>query len=175
MSYDFFIYSPSEQPVNKQDLKAELEKQGWIVFFTLGGWKIEQILSPDGPIENGAVLLTCEANNKNLPRFVEAVQNNDIQTLSSMLEDYKIDFCGIWWSHFDWNKDYPSEALEANDKFRPEGFVDAVKQAHTQYSFDVSYEDFYLYVAQTIGDLVGGVLEDPQTGVIEFIKAKNHE
>lgn len=165
---DFFIYSPSEQPVNKEDLKAELEKQGWKVFFALGGHEIKEIVSSNGPIENGAVLLTCESDNKNLPRFVEAVQNNDIETLNSMLENYKIDFCGLWWSPFDFEKDYGSKTWESNRDFYPEGAHEHLKQARTHYSFDVSYEDFYLYVAQAIGDLVGGVLEDPQTGVVEL-------
>ena len=174
MSYDFFIYSPSEQPVNKEDLKVELEKRGWKVFFAApsSGPQIKGIVSSSGPLENGAFLLTCEADDENLPRFVEAVENDDLERLNAMLENYEIDFCGLWWSLFDFVKEYGADAEEAAQRFGSQELAAAIKQARTHYSFDVSYEDFYLYVAQAIGDLVGGVLEDPQTGAIEFKEAK---
>ena len=176
MSYNFHIYSPGEQPVLKEELKAELERQGWPIAFCSGGGDIENIVSSEGLIENDAFIVTCEPDGVNIYRFRKAVESKDIKALNEMLNKEGIggvDFCGICWKPFDFNRDYGPEVLEANRKFYPAGFATALQQARTEYSLEGSFGEFYLFVAQAIGGLVGGMFEDSLQGTIEFITARN--
>lgn len=164
------LYSPSEVPVAKEDLKAELEKRGWVVFFAAFGPN-ENIVAPQGPLENASTIYCCGNDDENLSDFVQAAENNDIATLEAMLESYKIDYCAISWSPFDFEKDYGADAWAVRSA-EPEKEHLALQQARLCYVFDMSYEEFHLDVAQSIGDLVGGLLEDPQSGEIEFKTAR---
>ena len=120
-------------------------------------------------------MITCPTDDKNYPRFVEAVQQNDVEALNKMLDSAGIegvDFCGVWWSRFDVNKDYTSEELKSLAETRGDDYIAVLNQARTHYAFDVSYDEFYLSVARAIAELVGGMIEDPQEGSVEFVNAK---
>ena len=177
MSHVMNVYSPRTPPLLKEELKAELERQGYIVAFYAGTSTRGEMVSQSGPFDSSTKLAACKAASENAERFQMVVAAGDMPALIEMINALQVEWCEIssqvpYDISDSWGEDEIEELMDDYD-CGPE-YVEALRRAKSEYAFSTSlfFDDFMEKVWRAVGSIVGGILDDSERGVIEFVTAR---
>jgi hypothetical protein len=167
MSYDLFLYSPNAQPVNRDDLVKALATKGWSVVVTL--YAENKALS-SGPIANDFIRGARSA--ETAKQIIEHLGNEKV--LEDIFTYAECGSCGVTF-------DQPySDPLEEEDLREQEKIVGAevvgyMRQAKIRYNVygNSLSADFMVIVGEALGELAGGLLEDPQGATYVLVTGRN--
>ena len=174
MSYDLFIYSDNDKAVAKEELKSELEKQGWKIAFLSGS--ADAILKAQGPMEESVVVAGWDADDKEVAQFEALASQGNIRELMKLAGESEAAVgCVVYVTiPYDYAAGYDVEELEEFKEMNSPDYIEAVSKAKSHYYVRTAAGrsplsfDYQEQVWRVIGDLAGGLIEDPQEGTHEI-------
>lgn len=181
MSYDLFIYSRHNAPVQRGVLRDALKQRGWEVRILesdsfLGSEPL--VLLPDDGVLDDSLLAGWRVGQKNSGLLHEMFKAGNGATLTELFtQEYAFATCGLDVTFpFVYNPD--DLEYESEDELRRivgDTVVDYRKDAKVLYYLRLSgmsivtASDFTHDVWHTIGALGDGLLDDPQRGAFYWI------
>jgi len=177
MSYTVQVFSPQAEPLLKEHLKTEIERRGFAIAFCAYARTIKEFASDEGPLSAGfEILVGCETDSAYAGQFKRIGQTRNITALRGMLAAVQVCQCAIscqvpYDIGDDWDEEEIEELLESSE---PE-YVEALRRARSEYSVQANIfaggVEFAAVVWRAIGAIVGGMLEDAQQDIIEFVNS----
>ena len=169
MSYDLNAYSLSTERPLKENFRDSLQRNGWeIVFISDEARSRRAFLAADGPIEEEAIIIGWQTKDKNAALLTKAAAIQDIKTIEAIAETTQaIAGCAI-----SVTIPYQVDKQQLADMaVRGEiHYADLMKSAQSHYYLrtaagrsPLSFE-FQRLVWLTIGEVCGGLLENPEDG-----------
>lgn len=172
MSVDLLVYSERREPVQRSALEEALRKRGWHCIFLEPDHLTEL---RDGPLDGDVVYGTKDAS---LPAKLRETLAKDKNQLEDFFEEGAVVGCGItavvpFNPREEFGADFETQAgpAIAGEIFKANSLYNVhASGGHTELSFE-----FQEVVWKVLGALVGGLLEDPQTGEYRRCSAEGEE
>lgn len=178
MSYDLFIYSYSSESVLKEKLKEKLASQGWSIAClspdAFQGTVSMPILPLQGPMEFNLTLIGWKTKRKQARVIERLVAQFDVKGLEKLPRSL-FGGCALYiTTPYCWADDFGDEDPTELEDTWGQAKLEARKKARTHYSLtvhgaqgQVSF-DLQDAVWRAIGELQGGLLENPQSDDVEI-------
>jgi hypothetical protein len=172
MSYSLSIYSTNDHLLAKEELQSHMANKGWELAFVTD-LNDNTLLSIEGPVENGMIVYGWKAKDESATHFRDFLAEENIPELLALpVADFAVFSCEIsYTSPYDVNLDMDEEELAEREEF-DEAYVAALREATIAYEVTSGRWGsikFTCDVWQTIGHLVGGLLDDAHEGKHEFL------
>ncbi len=167
MSISYFVYSPNQQTVTRSRMTDRLRSKGWTVVFVDPDNQMR--ILPEGPIT--CDLLLAADSQETADRMKEMIRGGDEKALDGLYARNKAASCLVTAKQpYHFNDDHTeSDAQEMADAIGNDA-VEAMRGATSCYEIYSSAHRsrpsyrFQESVWETVGELAGGLMEDPQSG-----------
>jgi len=173
MSISFFIYSVSKQVPSRSQLAAQLQSKGWLVVSV--DPDDPTCILPDDALEDDVLL--ASRSQETAERVRRLVDQKDTAALDELCRRGALASCGVDVTHpYDFKEDYgESDVDELVDSIGRQA-VEAMRHAVVHYEIGTSAgrsrlsSEFQQAVWDALGELAGGLMEDPQCGLFQLFE-----
>jgi hypothetical protein len=180
MGVDLHVYTANESLVSSDELRRQLRSQGWDVRFVLdpGIKPLEQ--PPEGPLVDTLDVIGWDASSPTAQQVADAIDSGDLKRLNEYYAERLAGSCGyVAHNDYDFDKELAREDEDLRDEILEEidpQHLEAMRRAKVKYwlcvrirSSNLSYR-FLETVWRAVGQLRGGLLEDPQSGEYTLVE-----
>jgi hypothetical protein len=180
MGVDLYMYTDNDLLITSGELRGQLRSQGWDVRYVrdTGTRPLEQL--PEGPLDDTLDVLGWESSSPHGLKVGDAIDSGDLKGLEECNAQGYVGSCGfVAQCSFDFEKELAREDEETREEILEEiepAHLEAMRSAKLRYwlcvrirSSNLSYR-FLNVVWRAVGQLRGGLLEDPQSGEYALVK-----